>query len=340
MIRTNRYITILVISHLFVSVPAAECQESRQNSPGSNSTENINAGRKSTLQCKKLSTAKDVGEVNKIYKEIFKGVSRRELMKMRQDQQTGIALYAFCKSFQLDRGRPTAVARSNFERFFGFLEGRTGLVCPDFWAASFVLRHADVESVDFRNAEARYLAFDFLKLENEALGLSADDPGILCIHRASEQETFKSERGPKLPKNTRILNHHIMVDRDSIPIHASFRRLLESEDPETSLRLVIDEDFAFAAIYDDEPTTFPLVRLDRKTGQVLWQKSVRAEEPQHKHGPNLRRLGGCSPPQDVWIVQSSGIVAVFGATSWSHYLEVFNSDDGQNDFRFLFPKGE
>ncbi len=277
----------------------------------------------------------DEEDVEKFRTALFAKASTEQLLRLRRDPNAGIALQAL---WQLRNAKDLKIAiRSNPERVVGELETRLGVPAPLCWSAMLHYDLAKPNSRQWHRAHALFGQFKFVQIADpEDVGATEPDPTVWQENEAPGQRLRETKDGILVPLNHRIDGDRLRLGEHAVPIHASFRQLLDREKSRLdwggfSLRGVVQGDKCFCAVYDHSTDAFPLVCLDQSSGAVLWESTVRRRG--RITGP--KGYLGMVLPTPLWVVASDETVAVFGRLSSSyHYAEAFDVKSGENTCRW------
>jgi hypothetical protein len=227
---------------------------------------------------------------------------RREALKAHPND--GVALRASWEELRLSLPRaesPSAVLvdPSRGSRFIGFLEGRLRRQPPKWWEDALLsMRAHDAARLSFRRPEP----WPYHKA-----GCEFDAPAGTTLHEDAGElvvEMSKEEIGV-LPSE--VLQAVKRGANGNLSIHG-------------------EANTWFVACHGDASYSFPLFRVDRISGKVIWQTQVWAWGEQRI----LQGVGW----HCVAVVPTRDRVLVFGAANDLVYVEGFRRDNGQVLFRF------
>lgn len=268
----------------------------------------------------KVIDAKSPIASGKAYKKLFLRLGQNGLNDLFDDTNTGIALQAawhhklvvaprWGKEPQSGYG-PGLLKSNDAQRFFGFLEGRTGLEIPDWWQTE-----GDFPNLQIETEHERKLGPDIgpgLKLEGSLhlphyFEIEQIDRGLQLVafkgrgeHERAfvlRQETFAE--GLKIAGSRITSDCHVQVDKDQTVL-------------------------SFANAFGDPS---PLLCFDSKSGELRWAKKVWALG---------NMIGGATGqwPSRLQMNVTDKNVVVWGAGVFGRYVESFNKKTGKPSFRF------
>ena len=264
-------------------------------------------------------TFRDAGEA---FARYFKEVGRRSLEVLKRDPDTTIALQAAWESLtvvmpeDLNSSRdadtlPQRVLRDgDAQRFFGFLEGRTGLEIPNWWEGR-------------RNFPSRDKGPDWQLTEFE-------ETDVVLRKGSGKLKLIKPRFGTK--KNSAEL-----VDERLVLTIGSQKLTVGKEVVETwkkgglgggQFDVHVKKERSYVAIYDDFGLAFPLYCIETDTGKLLWKGEV--------WGQRLAAsiFTGVGYYHEVELEVGDERIAVWGAGLYGSYLECFDAKTGAVKFRF------
>jgi hypothetical protein len=257
-------------------------------------------------------TAKERG---KKYRAYFDNIGAEKLGELKKASNAGIALQSF---WEMGKRLSHQGDLFFFQRFIGFLEGRTRLSIPLRWEFQLTSCFLRSQPKKAKTAFEVYLPkCSFLKKSKN--GSFTYQPEIL----------HKTALGFKTAKNVEIGNEKggafLTIGKKRIGVAKNFfnQKGLSYWDKCAGH---IGQDYTFVAFYNSIAESFPLFCLDSKSGKVLWKKTVWAEGG---------LIGGKTGAyfHDLSLEVSENHIGVFGLGG-ECYLEIFDSKKGDAICRF------
>ncbi len=247
------------------------------------------------------------------FEKFFKSVAPQDtswLSILKTDTNISIALQAAwhqkivaTPNWSKSSERGWFLTPNDAQRFFGFLEGRTGSTIPEWW-------QSESSFPDLR------LLSDWEGEEFESLPKSCS-PWEFRIESSITAE--KVDDGIKLAS-----------DNSSIIIPGKLLTQLDDKDGLDQCKIYFIEGRAFVAFFSDFGDPGPLICLDVKSNKVLWTSEMWA----------LGKMeGGASGGWATRLeLQSSkhrsNEIVIWGAGNFGNYVEAFDVETGKADFRF------
>jgi hypothetical protein len=241
---------------------------------------------------------------------LFKRADRNLLRQLKKVPEDGVAIRAAWEEAKLD-GKfrkfdydlpKKAVPNIALSRFYGFIEGRTGLTLPDWWEEAINGSTLDDGIVTpGQPTKAYYRGIRFRGSYCYAMKGQSLTPGVWL-------DSFQSGSDKSL------ISHHLV---------AKYLQVTTSH----KLSACLDEDRAFIVSHGDFGLTFPLICVDRKSGRLLWNTTVWG-------------LGGdIFVGTGIWIETVSVICSedrffIIGSGVQGFYIESFDKTTGKTLMRF------
>jgi hypothetical protein len=188
-----------------------------------------------------------------------------------------------------------------YQRFFGFLEGRSQLRVPAFWERGLVSFAKTGMRRDLSEAIEKLAWNEEYKVE------IPQDTAIT-----------KTARGIKITRNKAA----IFIDEDLLKTLR--KKLLGPQ-----LKVHIFPKKSYVAICDWCGSKYPLVCVDSESGRLLWTAEVWALGAENFH------LTTGKWKHEFQIIESRGVVGVFGRSIGGYYFEMFDQKTGNNMCRFV-----
>jgi hypothetical protein len=267
--------------------------------------------------------AKTSHDSGRAFARYFKEVGRNGLDRLKNDADTGIALeaaweqHAVVMPEELDPDRdvdslpPRVLRAGDAQRFFGFLEGRTGLEIPEWWEGR-------------RNFPPRLDNWERPIHEFEETDFSLRDGG-------GKLKVIKSFYGPK--SSAVRVNEGLLLSNGSrkLIVAADVVEKWKNDAPVGTefCDFYVGGERSYVAIYNEIGFEFPLFCIETKSGKLLWKVRVWGQRL-----PLGMLFTGSGYHHEIELDVSDERVEVWGAGLFGSYVESFAAKTGAVRFRF------
>lgn len=291
-----RYLAFLLLSVQFPIALLAEEQDLRSSGTGSAPT-TVDQIVQSTL------AVMDGGMHAEHYRTLFNKIKPEDIDGLQTQRDDTIAVRAAWQAVVLSvpEGNVTGglhPARSQLNRFLGFLEGRLRIKIPSWWTDAIL--DSQAYGIIVPNTA-------FRKPPHHEVGLDG-----LC---ASSNTAIKQEGS--------VLMLTVGDESTLIP-KGSVERTDSSTEPR-DISALMTPSRCYVAVHEDVGYPYSLTCIDRSTGKELWTSRVRATWSGFSNGFHQMR---------VTLTEQDSRVVVFGCALTGFHLEVFRASDGLALFRF------
>jgi hypothetical protein len=248
---------------------------------------------------REIAAASTPNQAGRLYSKLFKAVNQAGLAELKKCPETGVALRATWEEAVGNRNgdeiEPMAMAK-----FLGFVKGRLEIDLPD-WLEQFALK------AHVRSDGMALLGFqDLMTLEK----WPDDLPELVEIKESDDRVRIRLE------------NQSLLAGREILDLQEWARSQAHSKTAG-----LMDQNECFLAFHSNSGQTYPLVCLDRRTGEIRWKSTVWAGDCE------CVVLG--KPLEIVTLVAKGNQLFVIGAGSPHFYIECFHRQTGKPHFRFV-----
>jgi hypothetical protein len=254
-----------------------------------------------------ITNASNAEEAARSYIKLFKGANRDKLQRLKKVAQQGVALRAAWEEVLLS-GTPRRDAKAYLDlvepvavsRFLGFVEGRLEIELPSWWESA------------VKNAHMGGCG----KLTPSLSGGGLYHYVGFGDHKISMPKTMSvqpKEKGAVV----RVGKPSIYLSPEIVEEHLRHSHCLSA---------AVDQDNGYFAFHNDVGVSYPLVCVERKSGNVLWESEVWASA--------FKGYAGGVSLEHVVVVTKGDCVLVFGSGGYCFYIEAFERATGKNVFRF------
>ena len=247
------------------------------------------------------------GGVSDAFAMLFKAVGTGGMCNFEQHSDDSIAIQAAWQEVEstVPEGELEQSVRPDQQKlkwFLGFLEQRTHIRAPQWWAEALLDARA------YRRGHVR-------------MGESHEQPyhpaGLEGV-RSPIDTSLKREWGRIM---LRVGNESVPIPKDLFE-HSSTKRGLERFGNVSALTT---RQRCYLAIHDDVGYPFDLHCIDRASGTVRWKARVWGTW-----------WGNATGVHEGWVAvrEQNDQIVLFGKTSVGFYVEAFHAKDGHNALRF------
>ena len=246
--------------------------------------------------------AKNSLEAGKVYHNLLKRAQRSSLARLQEDDNIGIALMA---AYQ-------PIIKQN-ERWQEADESDTQGERPK-------ARRREIHQA---------LATEFLKFFEERTALDAPE----WWKKAARDGWYYDYNDPVSYPDLLSIENGAVVLADGQQLTLSPEALAELKDPVLGLQprectALIDGDSAYVAAIDYAGSLSRIIRIERKTGELIW----RADNWAFGFENMGAHVGVVS--HNAAVTLQDGVVAVWGESFSNIYLEAFDAETGKSKYRF------
>jgi hypothetical protein len=258
----------------------------------------------------KLAEAENPEELGAVYDKAFADIRNADLVQFILGPSDQVALQAAWQRVRRTMSRripgteqAVPVDPHAVQRFLGVVEGRLRVELPNKWADVFGrISYRDSRTVSFPGV----LPEDLIRSRIDVFTSKE-----ITIEPAGDG-FFISLRGQRFPVSQKVLQECRAEYGASDHLEA----------------MIVDADRAVITMHRAGIQRYPLVLVNRKTGDKIWRSAVWVERPVV---PGRTGLGHM---HHVEITVQNDAVVVFGLCDFSAYIEAFHFRDGSNAFRF------
>jgi hypothetical protein len=240
------------------------------------------------------------------YVKLFKSIGPEGLRKLQTYPHESIAIQAAWEEVALtvpekDSGQVVRPDRPKLDWFLGFVEGRASAKAPAWWAKSLVDARAN---------------------RRDNIYFSSGDPKDRPYHKAGLDWVLAPNDTTLKKDGDKAL---LTIGKESIQIPPKMLHKFDQGEFYGAVSGLMTPSRCYLAVHTDTGGGYPLVCIDRATGNTIWKNRVME-----------MWWGGGSGQSHQWvaITEQNKRIVVFGCWSLELQIEAFGREDGKSLFRF------